>query len=491
MARLGPVKTAPRSLRDTDIVESSGAHAPYYPASVLEPVEAVVSTIFDAARRGELVVCGGAGLSRAIPADLPSGAKLGELLDERLRAVVSGYASPPNPGNLIAVADAGADLDGGKAALRNEVLGLADFREAEPNYGHRVVAEMLCEGGIALLLLWNWDDCIERVDVAPERLQVARSDSDLADLEEPSIAKIHGCATRKSTLLITSEDLTTPPYWTDAAFRQRLRGKTAVFIGIGDIADYAQRRLEQLRDELAKDAERDEHPLDIWVVSPSIRSDWEQSEWAKLVPDLPVERRIELSADAFLDQLARRWVREPLDDLEKSAATAVRAEVATSLSTISSRLASIGAANVLRWCRRAALGQQVGASVILCDGLKQLLIAFAVLVSDADDPDVIFRSPAALQVGDRRVEALVACEPVSADRVRQRAQRRAEELADQGTIGTKATFLVSGVVWGRLDDDADAELDMTTGQADPEDVVVGSSGVSLAFLDGSEMARAA
>jgi hypothetical protein len=104
---------------------------------------------------------------------------------------------------------------------------------------------------------------------------------------------------------------------------------------------------------------------------------------------------------------------------------------------------------------------------------------------------VIFRSPAALQVGDRRVEALVACEPVSADRVRQRAQRRAEELADQGTIGTKATFLVSGVVWGRLDDDADAELDMTTGQADPEDVVVGSSGVSLAFLDGSEMARAA
>ena len=335
------------------------------------------------------------------------------------------------------------------------------------------------------------DDCIERVDVAPERLQVARSGSDLADLDEPSIAKIHGCATRKSTLLITSEDLAEPPYWTDAAFRERLRGKTAVFIGVGDIADYAERRLEQLRDELAEDAERDEHPLDIWVISPSIRSGWEQSEWAKLLPDLPVERRVELSADAFLDQLARRWVREPFDDLERSAADAIRAEVAASLRTITSRLASIGAADVLRWCRRAALRQRIGNSVIGCDGLKQLLIAFAVLVSDASDAEVIFRSPAALQLGDRRIEALIVCEPVSADRVRQRATRRAEDLADQGTIGTNATFLVSGVVWGRLDDDADAELDMTTGQADPADLVAGSSAVSLEFLDASEMARTA
>src|SRR5207248_2814954 len=113
--------------------------------------------------------------------------------------------------------------------------------EAEPNYGHRVLAEFLCEGGISLLLLWNWDDCVERVDVTPERLQVALSRRDLEDLEQPSIAKIHGCATRKSTLLITSNHLVEPPYWTDHAFGERLRGKTTVFIGIGDIADYAQR----------------------------------------------------------------------------------------------------------------------------------------------------------------------------------------------------------------------------------------------------------
>jgi hypothetical protein len=426
-----------------------------------------------------------------MPTDLPSGADLGKQLDERLKSLVSGYVSPPNPENLIAVADAGAGLQGGKTALRSEVLRLKNFLDADPNYGHCVIAELLCEGCIGVLLLWNWDDCIERVDVTPERLQVARSGRDLEDLDQPSIAKIHGCATRKSTLLITSEDLAEPPYWADNAFRERLRGKTSVFIGVGDIADYAQQRLEQLRDELAQDAERDSHPLDIWIVSPKIVSNWEASEWATLVPDLPAERRVELTADEFLDQLARRWVREAIDDLEGSTATAIRPEVAESLRTITGRLGAIGAARVLRWCRHAALAQEIGRPVMLCDALKQLLVAFAVILSGADAEDVTVRSPAALEVGDRRIEALIACEPVPSDRVRQRARRRAEELANQGTIGERATFLVSGVIWGALDDDPDPELDMTIGQTDPEDLVTGASAVRLSFVEASEMARAA
>ena len=268
------------------------------PASVDAPVEPVINVIFDAARRRGLVVCAGAGLSRGMPTGLPTGEELGERLDERLGSLVNGYVSPQRPEDLIAVADAGADLEGGKTALRGEVLRLADFREAEPNYGHEAIAELLCEGSIQLLLLWNWDDCIERVDVMPERLQVARSRSDLKDLDEPSIAKVHGCSTRPSTLLITSEDLADPPVWSDTAFRERLRGQTAVFIGVGDIADYAQRRLEQLRDDLTADG-HDETPLDIWVVSPSIRAGWEYSAWARVVPGLPEERRIALSASAY------------------------------------------------------------------------------------------------------------------------------------------------------------------------------------------------
>lgn len=465
--------------------------SPYGPPSAEEPVEAVINTIFDAARHGRLVMCAGAGLSRGLPTDLPSGAELGNLLNERLEGLVNGYVAPPHPENLIAVADAGAELEGGEDALRSEVLKLARFLDADPNYGHQVVAELLSEGAIEVLLLWNWDDCIERVDVTPERLQVARSRRDLEDLDQPSVAKIHGCATRKRTLLITSADLDEPPFWTDEAFRERLRGKTVVFVGVGDIADYAQRRLDELRQELAAAPENAEPLPDIWVVSPSIRSDWDDSHWAELVPALPDERRVAMSADEFLDQLARRWVREAIDELERSAGPTVRSEVADSLRQINGTLCSMGAARVLRWCRRAALGQTFGGSVMLSDGLKQVLLAFAVLATDAGATHITARSPAALEVGDRRVEALIACDAGPADDVRQRARRRAEELANHGTIGETATFLVSGVVWGALPDDADSELEMATGPTDPEDLVAGPSGVRLSFLKAWELAAAA
>jgi hypothetical protein len=128
---------------------------------------------------------------------------------------------------------------------------------------------------------------------------------------------------------------------------------------------------------------------------------------------------------------------------------------------------------------------------VLCDGLKQILVAFAVLLSDAEAEEVAVRGPAALEIGDRRIEALIACEAVAADRVRQRAGRRAAELANQGTIGAEATFLVSGVVWGSLASDSDPELDMTIGPANPDDLVAGASGVQISFLEAARVAGAA
>jgi hypothetical protein len=342
----------------------------------------VVNAIFESALRGRLVVCAGAGLSRAWPADLPGGAELGLRLDARLQALVSGYVPPSDPEDLVAVADAGAALQGGDSTLRTEILRLAGFSEADPNFGHRAIAELLLEGGIDLLLLWNWDDCIERVNVSPERLQVARSTQDLDDLDQPSIAKVHGCATRRSTLVVTTSDLTQLPYWTDTAFRERLRGKTIVFIGVGDIADYAHRRLEQLEEELQEDAERDDQTLDIYVVSPSIKSDWDESQWASLFPNLPEQRKVGLTADEFLDRFARRWAREGFDVLEDSVQAASNPEVSTSLAHLRSKLGSSGAANVIRWCRRAAVGQHVGESVLLSNSIKELIVALAVLAKD-------------------------------------------------------------------------------------------------------------
>ena len=456
------------------------------PASISEPVEPVINTLFEAARAGRLVVCAGAGLSRAKPAELPSGASLGRDLDERLEELIQGYESPPEPENLIAVADAGAGLEGGEAAMKAEVLKLARFRSAEPNFGHRALAQLICEGACQLLLLWNWDDCVERVDVTPETLQVIRSLSDLEDVDEPSIAKIHGCATRPRTLLVTSNDLQTPPLWTEQAFAERIRGRTVVFIGVGDIADYAQRRLQQLCEELGGA----EGSLDVWVVSPTIRSQWGTSKWAELIPALPEERRLELSADEFLDQLTRRWVREVLDELERSTAEALSAATRSALKVVCDRLRALGGERALRWCRQAAISQEVGGTVVACDGFRQALVALATL-SSSEPPEISVFAPAAAVIGDRRIEALVLCKATPAHVVRQRAVSRAEDLAGRVDVTDAATFLVSGTMWGSLSDDPAAELDITVGHIDPQDVAVGASGVRVSFITASAILEGA
>ncbi len=457
-------------------------------ASVKDPINPGVNVIFEAARQGRLVMCAGAGLGVAKPAELPSGAELGIGLDIRLADLFAGYESPAEPADLIAVADAGAGLEGGELALRGEVLQLADFKGAEPNYGHTATAELLCEGGVSLLLLWNWDTCIERVDVSPDLLQVSRTASDLRNLTEPSIAKVHGCATRRETLLITSEDLTTPPVWADEATREHLRGKTVVFVGVGDIADYAMRRLAELRDDLESAA--DGAPLDIWVVSPGIKSKWGDSAWSELLPNLPEERRLALSADDFFDQLSRRWAREALDGLAAATAQS-KATTKETVEILSAALNAAGSAKVLRWSRSAALGQSVGHSVILNPILTQLLVGYAVLARDAGTKDIRLRGPAVIAIDGERVEALLTCGASPAEKVRNRARERARKLADQGLIDDSASFLVAGPITGALEDDPDLQLDMAVGSPHSDDLVAGSAAVRLSFHRASDLEKAA
>lgn len=453
-------------------------------ASIRDPIHPSVDVIFQAARQNRLVVCAGAGLSRGAPAELPSGRSLGEDLDARLTGLIAGYQSPTDIANLIAVADAGSGLEGGEPALRGEVLQLADFKGAEPNFGHRATAELLCEGGISLLLLWNWDTCVERVDVSPERLQVSRSRSDLKDLTEPSIAKVHGCATRRETLLITSQDLEKPPVWADEATREHLRGKTVVFVGVGDIADYAKKRLAQLQEELEKSAPGE--GLDVWIVSPGIKEDWDDSAWADLLPDLAEERRLAMTADDFLDQLARRWVREALDGLDQATA-GVKAATRTALTLLTERLSEQGSVKFLRWSRSAGIGQSVGDAVALDVSLKQLLLGYAVLARDRDVQNIKVRSPAAVELDGQRIEGIVACSMSPAEKIRNRALERARRLADQGVIDQEASFMVAGSIVGTLDDDPELQLDIAAGDQATDDLVAGPSAVRLSFHRASDL----
>jgi hypothetical protein len=459
--------------------------APHQPAAITAPVSAATNTIFEAARQGRLVICGGAGLSRGLPTDLPSGADLGQRLDDRMRMIVEGYSSPQETWNLIAVADAAAQLIGGEEALRTEVLRLADFLSAAPNYGHSVLAELLCEGAIDCVLLWNWDDCIERVPVFPERLQVAHTLDDIQNLEQPSIAKIHGCATRRSTLLITSADLAAPPVWTDDTFAERIRGKTVVFVGVGDIADYARRRLGELHERFPD--------LDVWVVSPGIVRDWEKSQWAELFPSLPEARKIAMTADGFLDELGRRWIRALLDALAgATSGAAVRQEVVDQLGRLVQALGAKGGPAFIRWLRWASIGTRVGSSTLSWSESTQLLLGLAVLAVEDGVNSIQGRSQAGLVLDGTRVEALVVHGVQGANTVRAAARRRAEELAGQGTIGANATFVVSGSIIGDLNPSTDHEVDVASLAPPTDDIFDSSASVAIDFVSASTaVARAA
>jgi hypothetical protein len=444
------------------------------------PVDAIVMILLPAAREGKLVLCAGAGLSRADDAGLPSGRQLGELLDARLSGRLAGYASPANPSNLLDVADAAAAASDDLLALQNEVLELADFERATPNFGHRALALLLAEGAVSTLLLWNWDDCVERSALEGERLQVARTREDMDQLRVPSVAKIHGCATRVRTLLITSEQLEEPPLWTEQAFIDKLRGSTGVFVGIGDVADYAQRRLRELR--------RDVPEADIYVVAPEIRLEWDQSVWAKVMPDLDEARRVAKTADVFLDELARIWALELVEAVE-ALAEGMAAEPREGVRRVLTALKQRCGSDVVKWWREAGFRRRLGQSVIRSTEAHEAAIALGVLAAETGS-DVEILSDGRARLDESVLEILLVGEATNATQVRSEAERRAHVLADRGQVVTEAVFLVAGAVIGPLSQ-PDA-VDIYEGEVDETDVFHGSRAVAVSYTSVSDvLARAA
>jgi len=449
----------------------------YQGKSLSVPVQAAVMLLAAKAREGKLVVCAGAGLSVAPDAGLPSGQRLGQLLNDRLTARLEGYAAPADPSDLLAVADAAIEVFGGLLPLQHEVLTLADFERATPNLAHQALALLLAEGAVSAVLLWNWDTCVERSAPEGERVEVALTREDMQQLKTPSIAKIHGCATRVETLLITSEQLVGPPLWAEDAFMAKLRGATAAFIGIGDVADYAKRRITQLTAELPG------LDVDIFVVSPHIVSEWEGSVWAELLPELEDGHRVERSADAFLDELARVWAADLVETLEQLSDGFTGAH-ATGMRNLAESLGALCGPEVIGSIRTAAFRQRFGRSVLRSAEAHQALLALGILSGDADATPELF-TDGRCRIGDDDYELVILAEAVEATAARAEAFRRAERLAGQGRIGQEATFLVAGVVAGPLNQPT--APDLGDGRVEADDIFMGPRGIAVHFVSAPEI----
>jgi hypothetical protein len=404
----------------------------HLPRAAREPVAPAVATLGDVAAHGALVICVGAGVSKGEPTSLPLGWELGESVYQSLRGRLGDEAlAGADSTELLSVADTVAALPGGAALLQTTLLEAAAYTDAEPNFGHVVLALLLLEGA-AEVMVTNYDDCIERGGGPYGRLQAIISDADRAQVQGPAVLKVHGCATRAGTLLASSDQLADPPTWVFHHFGERLGTASVVFVGLGDVATYVRIRIAQVLDRIG-DGER------IWVVATSLAD-----AWTELVPDIE-NRFIEMSADDFLDELLRDYVNIALKRLHDVAAAhhETGTYAATGLNplvgaeTLLDAIDSRDAMAIVIWLRGAALRWPLGESVVQSQAARDSLLAIALAAATRS---VAFDGRR-LSVGDAPVELLLARSAVVATVV-EAAQRRVEQQRADGTVGVSETVIV-------------------------------------------------
>lgn len=379
-------------------------------------------------RDRRLVIYVGAGLSRAEPTDLPSGPEVASRTYERLARLLPAIPTCDEH-DLTSVADAVASLAGGLPALRETVVNVVEFTTAAPNYGHQALALLLLEG-LVMVLTTNWDDCIERGG-QPERVRVTITAVERAQMGDGALLKIHGCATRPDTLLITTAQVNDPEDWVRHEMGARLAGSHVVFVGIGDVAAY-------VRDRLSETVAAVGDPDHVRVVSPTIATDWDNSEWAHIVPYLPVDHRIEMAAAEFFDMLAAAYVRGFLSDI----ATAVDEDdkLRVALDRVVQPLEELCSVAALEWFRSTAVPRGHGVPVLAGQSMSTALLALGILAAES----LTIEKGGTALASTQRLQLLVAIGLTPASRIRREAEYRlAAFLSQGGNDSEQPEFLVA------------------------------------------------
>lgn len=336
------------------------------------------------------------------------------------------------------------------------------------------------------MLLTNWDNCVERSWRQEEHLPVARNAVEAGALRGQFILKIHGCCTEVKTLLITPDQLQSPGLWTRTHFASELAQSTMVFVGIGDIADYAQESIKQLAGLV-------DHAR-IRVVSPDIDRDWEEPDdereiggWKKLLSDLPEDRRLPLTAEKFFDQLAREWVMTLLRKVGGSISAALKEP----FQTVESAFVHLTAAEALKWLRRSAVDWDVGESVVRSASAETAMEAIAILASRDLAATPTFTRGSAFFLGERRIEVVLFRPRKTSSDVETAALERARSVASRRGPQSEVTVLVSAAsMRGRARQVVEA-ADVVDPDAPVDGLIDGPASVSVNLIFADELLRSA
>lgn len=344
----------------------------YVGDSLDAPTGAIAGALAGAALQGRLTVYAGAGISAADPTRLPGAAGLAKLLYDFLSLSLS--MDDVDEYDLLEVADHAAAEPGGIRLLKDAVLRVADLTGARFSYAHAVLGLLLCEGAVTVIET-NYDDCIERA-AHPERLSAAVTDSDRIDMQMGALLKAHGCATRPSTMLVTTDELLDPPLFASAELAARLSSGDVAFIGIGSPADYVKSSLDTFVEKVGMNL--------LTVVGPQM-ADWSSTQWPTVLEGLHADQRVALSADEFCDALLRGYLAELRMTLRNKVHQLQpehpqRLGVESILVELEDRT-SVWA---MRWLRAIAWQFHVGRPVVTSSRAVQGLLALGCLVGEED-----------------------------------------------------------------------------------------------------------
>lgn len=324
---------------------------------------------------GRFAVYVGAGVSLGAPSLLPSSRQFADNLIprvERAFGISAGRSEEDALRTLEELADE-AERRGVFAAFQELALAAADFCDAPPNFGHRALAVLLREGASTVFTV-NWDRCIEHGSAAVGfHVDVTITEADRAHrFTGVRYHKVHGCASQPSSLLISTRQLDEPPDWVRHEIGAALGASTLVFVGLGTVGGYVQRRVAQVIDAIGNAAP-------IWVADPHPSETWQE-----LLERAGEDHILQIDSNTFFDHLLRAFVREMLAELVVAAremdALGWEPPLEPVVERFEEAVHATGALETVDWLRNGAGGVPGGTPFVHSRECRDGLLALAAII---------------------------------------------------------------------------------------------------------------
>jgi hypothetical protein len=340
-----------------------------------------VAALVAPARVRRLVLYLGAGVSIPSPACGPRGNEVAERLKPiaaELLGVTEDDLREPDLESLAARVE--RDAPERLAELKERVAEVWAFRDMAPTFGHEAIALLVREGLVRVVSV-NWDCGVENGGLQLELiLEGVSQDIDLLRLPADAlpIYKVHGCARRPATLVLTRDEVDEPRRWARASVQDALASGTVVFVGLGTLGAYVGESVGELV------ALWIDQTTSVRVVDPFGLS----APWKEVLKDRAGDVELTMGSDEFFDDLLRAVVARALSEVGEAARDLHRKEqqdwsqaAVDGHALLVQALRGAAADAVVRWWRDGVSMPPGGPSFIFDRGGQAALLSVAQLAA--------------------------------------------------------------------------------------------------------------